>query len=98
MDIKEKITDIVISVIKEIGEENDNKALRNVNLKTRLYGKGGHLDSLSLVRLISGIEEKISADVQKDIVIVDENIISRQFSPFTSVSSLVSYIDSIISR
>jgi len=89
---REIITDLVIEAVKELGEEKLKKNLLNATKDTKLYGLGGSLDSLSLVLLISGLEEKVSDKLDKNITLADEKAMSQKNSPFLSVESLSLYI------
>lgn len=94
---KEKIIAVVLRVVKEIGKENNDKTLLKATSETPLYGYKSNLDSLMLVRLITDIEESISEEFGKEIVIADERAMSLKHSPFLTVGSLADYISLIIS-
>ena len=95
-DTLEIITDLVIEAVKELGEEKQKKNLLNATKDTKLYGLGGSLDSLSLVLLISGIEEKVSDKFDKNITLADEKAMSQKNSPFLTVESLSLYIYNLL--
>ena len=92
-----KITDLVIDALKELGDEKGNKNLQNASRNTKIYGSSGNLDSLSLVLLISNLEEKVSDITGKSITLADEKAMSQKNSPFLSVESLSSYINNLLS-
>ena len=87
-----KIQNLIIECIKELNEELENDALRNPTRNTRLYGLNGVLDSLTLVTLITDLEEKIFDEFGKDVTLADEKAMSQRHSPFRSVESLTNYI------
>lgn len=89
---KEDILNLVKNAAKELGSENGNNALVNADRITPLYGPGGNLDSLGLVRLITDIEERVSDKFGKDIVIASEKAMSQRNSPFLTVGSLTDFI------
>lgn len=91
-----KVKKIVISTIKELNEELESEELIDISDSTRLYGTNGVLDSLSLVSLIADLEEKISEDFERDIVLADEKAMSQKTSPFRSVETLVNYIQQLL--
>ncbi len=95
-DTLEIITNLVIEAVKELGEEKEKKNLLNAAKNTKLYGLGGSLDSLSLVLLISGIEEKVSDRLEKNITLADERAMSQKHSPFLTVESLSLYIYNLL--
>ncbi|MDX9814020.1 MAG: hypothetical protein RBS91_05100 [Sulfurimonadaceae bacterium] len=90
--MQEKIENIIYEALKELNEELENETFLNPNLKTKLYGGSGAMDSLALVSFIADVEEKISIEFNKDIVLADEKAMSQKTSPFRDVQSLSSYI------
>jgi acyl carrier protein len=91
----EKIETIVLNAVIEIGRNIDNSNLKSAEKTTRLYGKDGNLDSLSLIRLAISIEENLSDELDLEISIVDDKAMSQTRSPFRDVQSLIDYIVSI---
>jgi acyl carrier protein len=95
---KSQIIDLIIRSVKEIGAEQKNRHLTNIGSKTELYGRNGYLDSLTLLRLIVTIEEKLSGEIGKEILIADENTMSQATSPFRNVESLAIHIENLINQ
>lgn len=93
---KEKILNMIFEILKEIAEETENVELEKASLNTPLYGKNGNIDSLSLVRLIAELEEKVHDNFDKELVLADERAMSAKFSPFRSVASLADHVLRII--
>ena len=87
-----RIEKIIIDTLKELNEELENEAFLNPNSKTKLYGGDGAMDSLALVSFIADLEDKISDEFEKDIILADEKAMSSKTSPFRNVESLSSYI------
>ena len=54
------------------------------------------MDSLALVSFIADLEDKISDEFEKDIVLADEKAMSAKTSPFRNIESLTSYIKSLL--
>ena len=94
--MKEKIEKIIINTLNELNEELENEVLTNPTSKTKLYGINGGLDSLALVSFITDLEEKISEDFNKEIVLADEKAMSSKTSPFRSVETLTFYIQNLL--
>ena len=90
--MKQKIEKIVLESLIELNEELESKQLNNPSLNTKLYGGSGALDSLALVSFITDLEERISDEFDKDIVLADEKAMSQRTSPFRNVESIVNYI------
>lgn len=66
--------------------------------ETQLFGRGGQLDSLDLVRFVFLVEEGIQAKTGKTIALTDEKAMSQRTSPFASVGSLAEYIATLLPR
>jgi len=94
--MKTKIENIIINILKEFNEELEDEKLQNPTTKTKLYGTNGTLDSLALVSFITDLEEVISEEFDKDIVLADEKAMSATTSPFRNVESLTLYIKQLL--
>ena len=94
--MQDKIEKIIIETLVELNEELENESLENPSSKTKLYGANGGLDSLALVSFITDLEEKISDEFEKEIVLADEKAMSAKTSPFRNVESLTLYIKSLL--
>lgn len=94
--MQDKIEKIIIETLVELNEELENEELENPSSKTRLYGANSGLDSLALVSFITDLEEKISKEFDKDIILADEKAMSRTTSPFRNIESLTLYIKSLL--
>lgn len=62
-----------------------------------LIGKGG-VDSLTFVNLVVAIEEQIRKNLQKSVILVDEDSMTLQEHPFRTVGTLAAYVDTVIAR
>jgi acyl carrier protein len=94
--MKDRIFQIIASALAELNSSINSNELYNPTLETRLYGLNAALDSMSLVTLISDIEDRINTEFQIDIVLADERAMSRARSPFGSVGTLVEYIEQLL--
>lgn len=94
--MKDKIEKIIIETLVELNEELENESLENPSSITKLYGANGGFDSLALVSFITDLEEKISDEFDKEIVLADEKAMSAKTSPFRNVESLTLYIKSLL--
>ncbi len=75
--MQQKIEKIIVEALVELNEELENDNLNNPTSETKLYGGSGALDSLALVSLITDLEEKISEEFEKDIILADEKAMSQ---------------------
>ncbi len=92
----EEILEIIYESVDNINEDlPKNKRLKK-SQDTVLYGKGGQLDSLSLVNLIVSIENLIEEKYDKDIILADEKAMSLKNSPFRTIKTLSDYIHKIL--
>lgn len=94
--MEEKIEKIIIEALVDLNEELENEELNSPTSDTRLFGGRGILDSLALVSLITDVEELISDEFNKDIVLADEKAMSAKTSPFRSVKTLSEYIKQLL--
>ena len=95
-EMQEKIEKIIIDTLKDLNEDLENESFLNPNSKTKLYGGDGAMDSLALVSFIADLEDKISDEFEKDIILADEKAMSAKTSPFRNIESLTSYIKSLL--
>lgn len=96
--MQEKIEKIIIETLKELNEELENLAFENPTSKTKLYGSSNALDSLALVSFITDLEEKISEEFEKEIILADEKAMSAKTSPFRNIESLTLYIKALLEK
>ncbi|ASD68088.1 hypothetical protein [Pseudoalteromonas piscicida] len=92
----EKYIDLILSTLKEIGEDDDNAALLEAHAKTKLFGSAGVLDSVGVVFLISELEDKVQDEFDMDITLADEKAMSQVTSPFRSVETLAKYLCQLV--
>ncbi|WP_198266408.1 hypothetical protein [sulfur-oxidizing endosymbiont of Gigantopelta aegis] len=94
----DKIKQIVLSAIHNMGELEENQALLNPNEDLRLFGGVGVLDSLGIVMLIAEIEDQIQEELAQSITLADDRAMSQKTSPFRSVKSLINYIENLLAE
>ena len=61
-----------------------------------LYGGSSKLESLDFVTFIMEVEEKVNEEFGVDITIADENLLSKEKSPFSTVNTLNDYLKEIL--
>ncbi|EAJ8404278.1 hypothetical protein ACMHRQ_000010 [Campylobacter jejuni] len=95
--MKEKIQTLIINALLNYGNDYEIEELKSVNSETKLYnGLGGCLDSLALVSLITDLEESLATELNIEITLADEKMMSLRNSPFKDVQTLAQYIASQI--
>lgn len=90
----QKILNLVLETVKEIGEDQENEALINATEDTRLFGE--NLDSMGIVFLVTDLESKISDEMDIDLTLADERAMSQRTSPFRTVKTLAEYANTLI--
>src|SRR5947208_4244359 len=89
---RDRITKAVYLAVDALNAELPAGVSVEKSLDAPLYVAGGKLESLDFVTLIMEVEEKINAEFGTDITIADENLLSKQKSPFSSLRTLIEYL------
>ena len=61
-----------------------------------LYGPGGPLDSLGLVRFIVEIEAAVEGQFGCAVALANERALSQKHSPFLTVGTLAAYLEEVL--
>ena len=98
MEQKQKITNLVFSVIDEINKElsKDDQIIKS--LDSVIYGSNGQLDSLGLVNFVVAVEQKSEAVFEKAINLTDDKAMSEKNSPFQTIETFVNYIYDVLEK
>ncbi|HIZ89023.1 MAG: hypothetical protein MSA07_02365 [Mucispirillum sp.] len=91
MDI---INDIIYPVLEEIKEDDELDFELSKDLE--IYGNDSIFDSISLVRFIVNLQDRILELTDKDIILVSSDIMKKSNSPFKTVSILADYIGGLL--
>lgn len=91
MDI---INDIIYPVLEEIREDDGSDFEISPDLE--IYGDDSIFDSISLVRFIVNLQDRILELTDKDIILVSSDIMKKSKSPFKSVTILADYIGGLL--
>ena len=86
----------IYSAIGRVNETLPEASQLSSSPETFLFGPKSSLDSLGLVMLISELEEILLKEKGVKVSIADEKAMSQKSSPFLTVSSLASYVETII--
>ena len=98
MAIDERISKAVFSAVDELNTQLPAGISVEKSLDAPLYGAGGKLESLDFVTLIMEVEEKINAEFGTDITIADENLLSKAKSPFSTLRTLIEYLEELLKQ
>ncbi len=95
-DTKQQLLDLIYLTIDEINEEQPASAKLGKVPHTVLYGEGGLLDSMGLVRLVVLFEQKVRTATRQAVSITDERAFSRRRSPFRTIDALTDYVAELL--
>jgi len=98
MTREERISTAVFSAVDELNKQLPKGVEVEKSLDAPLYGAAGKLESLDFVTFIMEVEEKIKAEFGVDITIADENLLSKEKSPFSSLRTLIEYLDEVLKQ
>lgn len=92
----ERVSKAVFSAVDELNKQLPAGVSVEKSLDAPLYGAGGKLESLDFVTLIMEVEEKINAEFGTTITIADENLLSKAKSPFSTLQTLIEYLEEML--
>src|SRR3989442_14972288 len=94
----ERITKAVYAAVDELNQQLPKGTQVEKAPDAPLYGSTGKLESLDFVTLIMEVEEKINAEFGTDITIADENLLSKEKSPFSTLGTLIDYLNELLTN
>jgi acyl carrier protein len=98
MATDERISKAVYAAVDDLNEQLPKGVQIDKSLDAPLYGAAGKLESLDFVTLIMEVEEKINAEFGTDITIADDNLLSKEKSPFSTLRTLIEYLDELLKK
>lgn len=90
--MRDQIITLVVDAVTDLNEELQYETLNNPTDETILFGGDDGIDSLSLVRLVVDIEQRIQEETGKKVSLTDERAMSAKRSPYRSVGALTDFI------
>ena len=93
---RDRLIQKLFDVIDDLNTQLPEERCLQKTTSTVLFGRSGNLDSVELVRLIIGMEEKIEAEFGIAISLADERAMSQERSPFETVGSMVDYMAALM--
>lgn len=96
MASRERILKAVYAAVDELNKQLPKGAVIEKSTDAILYGKLGKLESLDFVTFIMEVESKIKDEFGIDLVMTDENLLSKQHSPFSTLGTLTDYLDDLL--
>ena len=95
---QERITEAVYRAVDELNNQLPKGAHVEKTPDAPLYGPGGKLESLDFVTFIMEVEEKIKTEFGVDLTIADENLLSKEKSPFSTLRTLIEYLEELLKQ
>lgn len=86
------VQQLVFAAIDELNQQLPAAEKLERASETPLFGEGASIDSMSLVTLIVGVEERLHSEYGRAITLASEKAMSRKRSPFLSIATLTEYI------
>ncbi len=87
---------LIFEAITNLNAERDAESQIPLSLDTALFGGASLLDSLALVSVISDVEMAVSDTIGEAVSLTDDQALSQEVSPFTTVRTLATYILQVI--
>ena len=91
-----RIEKAVFEAIDEMNSQLPKGTVIEKSADAALYGKTGKLESLDFVAFIVEVEAKIQTEFEVDFMLTDENLLSKEKSPFVTVGSLVEHLQTVL--
>jgi len=92
MSNREKVLNAVYSAVDSLNKQLPKGISISKSPDAPLYGSSGKLESLDFVTLIMEVEEGMKDEFGIDIMIADENLLSKEKSPFSTIATLTDYL------
>ena len=96
--MKPNIEKMIYATLDEVLNDLNLDIPEKKDLDTELYSGSGVLDSLALVSFLVNLEQKINDENNINITIASDRAMSMKHSPFSTVKSLVIYLEKVISE
>ncbi len=90
--MRSRVLLIVMDEIREIAASLAQPYEGALNEDTRLFGKSGILDSISLVSLMVAVEQTVEDAFSVPITIASDRAMSQSRSPFRTIGSLTDWV------
>lgn len=94
--MREKIIKIILKVATDQNSILPQRIEIEKEVECGLYGTGGVLDSLGLVRFIVEMEAALEDEFGISVILASDRAMSQHRSPFLTVGSLATYIEQVI--
>lgn len=96
--MKERVIAIIVDAINIINDNLDNPLPINLLDECPIYGGQDGIDSISLVSLISIVEDSLENQLAMSVILANEKSMSMKNSPFLTVGKLADYICTLTNK
>jgi acyl carrier protein len=93
---QERILHAIYVAVDKLNNQLPNGTKLEKSPDAVLYGTSGVLESLDFVTFIMEIEEQIQKEFGVDLMITDENLLSKEKSPFSTLGTLTDYLVDVL--
>jgi D-alanine--poly(phosphoribitol) ligase subunit 2 len=88
----DNILDVIYGCVDLLNRQLPHDMKLQKSTDTQLGGEGGVLDSLGLITLLVALEEELEKKFGVQCVLLDEEVMSDQNGPYSSIDSLSKWI------
>jgi acyl carrier protein len=96
MSEHERIVHVVYAAVDELNKQLPKGTRVEKSLDSVLYGKSGTLESLDFVTFIMEVEQKMNEEFGVEILVTDENLLSKEKSPFQTLGTLTEHLGELL--
>jgi acyl carrier protein len=96
MPERERIERAVYRAVDELNRQLPGGVQIEKSPDAPLYGRAGKLESLDFVTFIMEVESRIKDEFGIDLVLSDENLLSRESSPFSTLGNLIWHLETVL--
>ncbi len=96
MDHRDRIVQAIYKAVDELNKQLPAGTSLEKSPEATLYGKSSKLESLDFVTFIMEVEEKVNDEFGTNVMITDENLLSKEKSPFSTLGTLTEYLDEVL--
>ena len=87
-----ELVELIARTVRDVTAATPNPAPPGLDEGTRLFGRNGLLDSLTLVSVVLDVEQEVNERYGLSLSMADERSVSQERSQFRTVASLADYV------
>jgi acyl carrier protein len=96
--MKTEVQTLIYAAIEDLNRQGALAKPITPTPETALFGSASALDSLALINLIVAVEGRVQEKFGKMITLADDRALSQDVSPFSTVQTLSSYIENLLTE